>query len=175
METLLEWADKYSAPVLLMLCVGAALVFLLKLVTERTIEAEFSRLAKQLDLKLERRSEFEQQVLLERYRLVCDFASRLSRITTDLNRVKSGQDVKDLFHANELVPLTTVYEDLASKSFQLSTPFHQFFIQHAGKILNIANAQTPAERETATTAYANNLAHLNVLVNEEFKTSGVSW
>lgn len=175
METLIEWASEYSAPVLLMLCIGAVLVFLLKLVTERTIEAEFSRLAKQIDLKLERRSEFEQYVLLERYRLVCDFASRLSRISTDINRAKSGQVVKDLFNENELVPLTAVYEDLASKSFQLSVKFHEFFIEQAGIVLSVANAQTNAEREAATAAYIKNLARLNVLVNEEFRTSGVSW
>jgi hypothetical protein len=175
METLIAWASKYSAPVLLLLCIGAALIFVLKAVTERTIEAEFARLSKELELKLERRSEFEQQVLLERYRLVSDFAARLSRITTDLNRARSRRKVKDLYDGNELLPLTAVYEDLAVKSFQLSTKFHKFFSEQANVVLRLANARTDEERREVEAEYLRNLSRLTTLVNEEFRTDRISW
>ena len=66
-ETLIDWAAQYSAPILVLLCIAAATIFVLKMVTERTIEAKFSQMQKTIELSLERRSEFEQRVLLDRY------------------------------------------------------------------------------------------------------------
>ena len=61
MESLIDWAAQYSAPILVLLCIAAATIFVLKMVTERTIEAKFSQMQKTIELSLERRSEFEQR------------------------------------------------------------------------------------------------------------------
>lgn len=175
MDTLIAWISKYSAPVVVIICISASVLYVIKLVTERTIEAEFSRLTKEIDLKLERRSQFEQHVLLERYKLISDLASRLSQIVTNLNRTRSGKEVKGLFDEKELVPLTLVYEDLSSKRFQLSEKFHSFFLTQAGNVLQLAKASTDEEFNSATREYVKGINRLNEMVNEEFRTEHVSW
>ncbi len=175
MGTLLDWASQYSAPVLVLASLGAALIFVLKLVTERAVAAQFDRHAKELELKLERRSEFEEQALLDRYKLVCEFAQRLARITTDLNRVSHGQEVEDLYSGSELVPLTAVYEDLSARRFQLSEAFHQFFTRQANVVMALANAGKGGRRREVEGQYLRNLDELTRLVNEEFGTHRVSW
>jgi len=150
-------------------------LYAIKIVTEKTIEAEFSRLTKEINLKLERRSQFEQYVLLERYKLISEFASRLNQIGTNLKRVRSGKVVKGLIDEKEIVPLTLVYEDLASKRFQLSEKFHSFFVAQAGNVMRIANAKTDEEFNEAEREYVNGISKLNDMVNNEFKTERISW
>ena len=87
---------------------------------KRDIAKELSR----FENRLNNRSEFEQHLLLERYKLISQFASRFGRLTTDLNRRWHGKKVEGLFDGNELLPLTAIYEDLSASSFQLSEKFY---------------------------------------------------
>ena len=125
--------------------------------------------------RLERRSEFDQYLLMERYKLISEFSYRLSRITTDLNRARHGQEVEGLFKDTEIVPLTAVYEDLAARSFQLSDKFHKFFFDQAGVVLQIAQASTDKSRERMQRQYVENLQRLTKMVNAEFGTEKISW
>ena len=143
-------------------------------VTEE-VKAAINRSSKALELKLERRSEFEQQILFERYKLVCEFAQRLSQITTDLNRAYHGKDVEGLFDGNEVVPLTGVFEDLAAKKFQLSDQFHQFFFRQAQVVLSLVNSKTEETRKEIESNYIQNLERLTEMANSEFGTDRVSW
>ena len=143
-------------------------------VTEE-VKTEINRSSKELELKLERRSDFEQQILLERYKLVCEFTQRLSRITTDLNRTIHGKNVVGLYDGNEVVPLTEVFEDLAAKKFQLSERFHQFFYNHAQVVLLVANSKSEETRRESEFKYLKNLEKLTKIANEEFGTDKVSW
>jgi hypothetical protein len=175
MDTILKWASQYSVPVLVLICVGAAFVYVLKLITERTIETQFNKHTKELELKLERHSEFEQQVFLDRYKLVCEFSQRLSRITTDLNRAAQGITVEGLFNGAEFVALTTVFEDLAAKRFQLSDKFHQFFYHQAQVVLSLSNSKTAEQRKELEEKYLQNLDQLTKMANDEFGTDKISW
>jgi len=175
MEKILEWASQYSLPVLVLICVGTAIIFILKMITERAIETQFNRYSKELELKLERRSEFIQQVLLDRYKLVCEFAQRLSQITTNLNRDYHGIEVQGLFNGKDVVPLTAVFEDLAAKRFQLSHQFYQFFYRQAQVVLSLANAKTLEQRKEVEAEYIRNLEQLTEMANDEFGTNKVSW
>jgi hypothetical protein len=114
-------------------------------------------------------------VLLDRYKLVCEFAQHLSRITTDLNRASYGIEVQGLFNGIEVVPLTTVFEDLAAKRFQLSDQFHQFFYRQAQVVLSLANAKTAEQRKEVEAEYLRNLDQLTKMANDEFGTDKVSW
>lgn len=175
METILKWSSQYSIPVLVLICVGAALVFVLKLTTEQAIENQFKQHARELELKLERRSAFEQQVLLDRYKLVSEFAQRLQRITTDLNRASHGMKVEGLYQGSELVPLTAIFEDLSTKRFQLSDQFYQLFDRQARVVLSLANAKTAEERVKVEAEWVRGLDQLMKMANDQFGTDKVSW
>ncbi|MBM3240376.1 hypothetical protein FJZ31_29185, partial [Candidatus Poribacteria bacterium] len=97
MNTVLQWASNYSIPVLVLLSSLAALIYVLQLVTGQAVKSQFDRYLKELELRLERRLDFEQYVLLERYKLTCEFAQRLSQIMTNLNRHRHGQEVENLY------------------------------------------------------------------------------
>jgi hypothetical protein len=139
------------------------------------IKAEIARELAVFSNALKRRSDFEQHVLLERYKLISEFAYRLSRIMTDLNRAWSGQTVPGLFNGNEVVPLTAVYEELAVKAFQLSSKFHRFFLEQADIALRVAQATTATARLPLQEQYGKNLVLLNEMVNADFGTDEVSW
>ena len=175
MESLIEWAAQYSAPILVLLCIGAAMIYVLKLVTERTLEAKFSQMRKYIELSLERRSGFEQQVLLERYQIIGDMLARLSRITTDLNRRRMGQHVQGLIHERDVVPLTAVFEDLHAKSHQLSRAAHGLLYEQAQTVLMLANVSSDDEFNSFTAQYQQNHSRLMELINEEFGTTAIKW
>lgn len=143
--------------------------------TTEDVKADVTKELSQFTQRMERRSEFEQHLLMERYKLISEFAYRLSRITTDLNRYWHGQQVEALFDGNEVVPLTAIYEDLAARSFHLSEKFHKFFYEQAGVVLEMAQASTSEARERGQRRYLDNLRRLSEMVNAEFGTEKVSW
>jgi hypothetical protein len=175
METILKWASKYSLPVLVLICLGAGLIYLLKFTTEQVIEAEFNRRAKEIEVALERRSTFEQQVLLDRYKLVANFAERLEKVSTDVNRLSQGKKVEGLVNQGELPSLTSIYEDLTANRFVLPDRFYSFFEHQAELILKMANAKTEEERNRFALEYISNYDKLLKLANDEFGTDKLSW
>jgi hypothetical protein len=104
-EALIEWATKYSPGVLALLIVATAAVYVLKLLTEKVVAGQFDRYAKQMELRLKNRSDFEQRILLDQYALVSDLAEQLGRVATDLNRHRHGTSVEGLFRDGDIVPL----------------------------------------------------------------------
>ena len=143
--------------------------------TTEKIKGDVAKELAQFTQRLERRSEFEQHILMERYERISEFAYRLSRIMTDLNRAWYGQEVEGLFKDNDVVPLTSVFEDLSARSFQLSDKFHKFFYEQAGIVLQVAQATTKDTRERLQGQYLKNLKKLTKMVNTEFGTDKISW
>ena len=89
MGTIIELFEQYSAPIILMIAFSSAIVYVIKLVIDKTVATHFDRYTKEIELRMNRRSEFEQKVLLDRYELVSEIANRIERVTTDLNRARS--------------------------------------------------------------------------------------
>ncbi|WP_152663144.1 hypothetical protein [Arsukibacterium ikkense] len=140
MTQLLDWLTHYSPLVVLLLAVAAALLFLIKLIVEKSIAAEFEHKAKVFELLLTRRSAFEEKVLLDRFALVTGFSSQLELVMTQLNRIRSGQPVPDGFMTQqEIVPLTQVFIDLEVQRLLLGEDFHRVFTQQALLALSSAN------------------------------------
>src|SRR5882762_7793199 len=112
METILQWLGRYSAPVVLLLAMAGVLVFVMKNVTEKAISSQFDRYTKQITLKLEKRSNFEEKVLLDRYEVIRQLGTRLGRVETNLRRIRRGTEVKGFMKDGDIVPLTEVFEGL---------------------------------------------------------------
>src|SRR5215218_3450582 len=76
---------------------------------EKAVEHTFAKAGKDYELSAGRRSAFVQRVLTDRWEAVEDLFARLQRITTNLNRSRTGHAVpSDLFDASpsgqEVVP-----------------------------------------------------------------------
>ena len=105
MDDILGWLTKYSPPVVLLLAVAGVFIFVSKQVIENTISAQFQQYKKEIELRLQRRSNFEERVLLDRYSLLRDIHHKIARVMTDLNRVRSGTTVEGLIRNGDIVPL----------------------------------------------------------------------
>src|SRR5688572_27653505 len=104
MIQLLDWLTKYSPAVVLLLALGAGLLFIAKLVVEKSIASEFDAKSKIFETLLERRSAFEEKVLSDRFALIAGLSASLERVMTNGNRLRSGRAVSDGFmKQNEIV------------------------------------------------------------------------
>ena len=157
MGDLLEWIGDYPTGVVVLIALCAALLYLVKLIVERGVTAGFDQRAKVWETRVERRSAFEEKVLLNRFELVSAFSARLERIMTDLNRMRSGKEpsTKNFLVDDELVPLTEVFEDLQVHRLVLGERFYPILdgmAQLAMRSRTVDDAALRTEWENARTA-----------------------
>jgi len=135
MDTIIEWLSKYSWPVATLFVLGAGFLFLIKYVTEKALDNKFKQYETEITLRLERRSRFEEKLLLDQYLLVTELFHKIKRIATDLRRHSQGITVEGLIDKNDIVPLTQVYEELSSKRYLLGSRFHDVLRRHSDVVL----------------------------------------
>jgi hypothetical protein len=143
MTQLLDWLTKYSPAVVVLLAFGAGLLFVIKLIIEKSIASEFDAKSKVFEALLKRRSAFEEKVLSDRFALITELSARLEHVVTNLNRLRSGQPTPDGFmKQNEIVPLTEIFEDIEIHQLVLGEEFHRLFLKQAQFTLKVANIST---------------------------------
>jgi hypothetical protein len=140
-DDILGWLTKYSPPVVLLLVLGGIFIFVSKQMIENTISAQFQQYKKEVELRLQRRSNFEERVLLDRYALLRDIHHKIGRVMTDLNRVRSGTTVEGLIRNNDIVPLTEVFELIEHNRYLITERFREILGGQAQ--LAIKYAHTP--------------------------------
>jgi hypothetical protein len=139
MDDLLKWATQYSPPVLVFISLGAALLYMVKAAVDQSVSAGFNRYRKEVELRLQRRSNFEERVLLDRYMAIRDLQLRLEKVMTDLNRQRHGQEVAGLVENGEVVRLTEAFELLNVNKMLLTQKFYNLFLSKAQLALRFAN------------------------------------
>jgi hypothetical protein len=82
---------------------SAHLWICLQHLTEKAISSQFDRYSKEITLRLEKRSNFEEKVLLDRYLTLRDLQHRIGRVMTDLNRARLGSKIQGLFRDGDIV------------------------------------------------------------------------
>ena len=175
MDSILSWITKYSPPIVLLIALGAVLVFLLKNVTEKVISAQFDQYKKEVDLRLQRRSNFEERILLDRYMFVRDIQTRIVRVMTDLNRIRSGTEVDGLLRNGDIVPLTQVFELLANNRYLLTDRFHQILLSEAKLTIGFANARDVEEIKKLESEYLKLQESFHHSMNEVFGIDKITW
>lgn len=143
MDQLINWAGQYSAPVVFLLAFGAALIFVFQHSVKKVVEAEFDKRHKRIELLLQRRSNFEEKVLLDRYEAVTKLQLKLANIAADLNRWRSGMKVEGLIKGKDIVPLSEVYIELGAKRFLLKEEFYDLLMKEADNRQMFAKAGEP--------------------------------
>ena len=145
MDAILKWLSAYSLPVVILLAIGGAFLFVFQKVAEKAVAQAFDRHAKALELRLTRRSAFEEKLLTDRYAALVELNGRLDQFMTILNRIRSGQPAPEGFyatghrHQREIVPLNVIFEQIEAKRLTLAEEFHELLFQKARLALAAAN------------------------------------
>ncbi len=140
MGGLLDLFATYSLPALALAALVAGALYVIRAAADRSIAAAFDRRARQMTLALERRSRFEETILIERYQTVSSCLIRLAEIAADINRHRAGQQVEGLMRGSEIAPLTALMGEIAAKRHVLTERFHTPLDRLAQGLLNLANA-----------------------------------
>jgi hypothetical protein len=165
MTEILGWLQQYSTGVVVLIAIGAALLYLMKLLIEKTI-----------DNGLKRRSAFEEKVLTDRFTLLASFSSRMHKVTTTLNRVRAGQPRPDGFFVhNEIVPLTTICEDISANRLVLGETFHQMLFEKTDAMVRLANAHDDDVWNAASVELAAIDSKLLAEAERVFGISRIAW
>lgn len=143
MEDILTWLSEYSPPIVLLIILSTILIYFIKQVTEKSISNQFDKYKKDIELKLERRSKFEERVLIDRYTLIKEIQTKIGAVSTNLNRIKSGHEIDDFIINGDIVPLTEVFEILAANKYLITDRFHNIFWKQSHLLIKYANEKDP--------------------------------
>jgi hypothetical protein len=174
MADILTWLGTYSWPVVLLICIGGALLFCFKLVTEKAISREMDRYAKQMELTQQRRSNFEERILTERYAVLRDLSGRLMKISTDINRLHHGHQVENLLVNGDLAPLTEVFELIALNRYLIPQQFHLILEKQAQILHEFGNASDPLTRQSTAIAIQSLREQFDAAMEEHFGLNAIS-
>ena len=64
MTEIISWLKNYSPGVVLLLAIGAAVFYVLRIAVEKTLSAKLNSYAKEMELLLQRRSDFTDRILM---------------------------------------------------------------------------------------------------------------
>jgi hypothetical protein len=175
-DDLLTWLKDYSPAVVALIAAGAVFLFVAKIVVEKAVTARLDAYAEDLRLRLGRRSGFEEKILTDRYVAFSDLFMRLQRITTTLNRTRSGQAPPDgFFVGNDIVPLTEVYEELNVREMLLGPRLHAPLTEAARVALDLANARSSDDWPALEPVWLRAVARLKAAADEEFGLGTIRW
>lgn len=175
MNNILDWLTKYSPPVVLLLALGGIFIFVSKQVTENVITANFEKYKKEVELRLQRRSNFEERVLLDRYTLLRDIHTKIGRVMTDLDRIRSGATVEGLIHNGELVPLTEVTDLIERNRYLITERFRAILLSQVELELKYANTKDIKVIEKQQSDYLELEVAFDQAMNEVFGLDRITW
>lgn len=176
MNDLLAWLGAYSPPVAALLALGAIAVFIVKLIVEKAVAREFDQKTKRFETLFQRRSAFEEKILIERFELVSSLYARLQRIMTITNRIRSGQPVPEGFLSHgELVPLTEVFEDIEIGRLRLGEDLRNRMESLAQAALTASSASDEDQWSRATKEWLRLTEQLRGRVEADFGLASIRW
>ena len=176
MTELLDWLTQYSPPIVLLIALGAGLLWVAKLIIERSIASGFDAQSKRLEMALTRRSAFEEKVLLERFERINGLSEKLMRVMTNLNRMRSGQQVPENFMShNEVVPLTEIFEELEIHRLMLGEVLYRLLLAQSTLALKEANTRSVEGRAGNVEEWNRLQEEVRLATEEAFGISKIRW
>src|SRR5215211_5141206 len=178
MTEILSLLENYSPTIAVLLILATAFLYVLKLVVDRSVAASFDTKLKELELKLQRRSAFEDKVLTDRFELVTSFSARLEAVMTNLNRIRSGLPTvppEGFMEGNEIVTLTGIFVDLEVHRVVLGEEFYDLFTRQAQLALKFSNVGEQNEYKELAEEKVHLDEELRSSVDAAFSISTLSW
>ncbi|GAA4469452.1 hypothetical protein GCM10023189_56490 [Nibrella saemangeumensis] len=174
MSDIVQWLKEYSPVVVLLLALGAGLVFILQQTVEKAIGVKMDTYARHLELKLERRSAFMEKLLTDRFIRIADLSTRLEKVMTNINQLKHNHPVpKDFMLNGEIIPLTEIYEDITIHRLILTETFYGLLRKKADLALQAANTNSVEDWGTVTANRMQLDEELRLAVEETFRISEI--
>ncbi len=175
MDEVLKWLSTYSLPIVLLIIFGAVFIYLLKMVTEKAISNEFDRHKKVTELELERRSSFEEKILLDRYSIIRELQTKIGNVMTNLNRIRHGMKIEGFIVDNDIIPLTEVFELLALNKHLITKKFHNIFWQQSQIAKGFANEKDELHLKQLEAKYLELLEKFYSEMNDMFDLEKIKW
>lgn len=175
MKELLELTKEFSVAAILVTALVAAGIFVLRNGVEKAIDDAFDRRSAALALELERRSRFEEMILIERYQTISELLNKVGRITTELNRRRNGEQIDGLMKGREIVPLTDIYELLAAKRHVVTERFYPLIAELCNSVLALANASDSSDYDSLVQRYVQRLHEIQSEMDLAFGLSKINW
>lgn len=175
MEEILKWLSTYSLPIVFLILMGAVFIYLVKMVTEKAISNEFDRHKKVIELELERRSSFEEKILLDRYSIICELQTKIGNVMTNIKRIKHGVKIEGFIVNNDIVPLTAVFELLAANKYLITKKFHDIFWQQSQTAMGFANEKDELNLKQLEAKYLELLEKFYKEMNDMFDLEKIKW
>ena len=155
----------------IILVLWSATIYIIRIIVDKTIESKFDTYSK----RFEKRLDFEQKILGDRYTLIMDLSRRLENIMTNMNRMRKGMEIPEGFlnKDNELVHLTEIFEDLDTNRLALTERFYELFTAKAQLALKAASIKDQQEWTTLAAEWGRNSAEIRSVTDEVFLLSKI--
>lgn len=173
MSDILQWLGEYSLPVVALILLGAALLYLLKLVTEKAIAHQFDHYSRSIELQLQRRSNFEERILLDRYALLRELYAKTNAVLTNVNRMRSGTRIEGFERDGDIVPLTEIFEAMAVNRYLIPSPLHDVLHKLANLALELANARSEEDYLATARTTLETREEFDRLMTQEFRLNQI--
>ncbi|HKR04030.1 MAG TPA: hypothetical protein VJY62_05275 [Bacteroidia bacterium] len=175
MNEILNWLSAYSTPVVILILTGAVFIYIIKMVTEKTISNEFDKYKKDAELKMEKRSNFEEKILLDRYLIIRELQSKIGNVLTNLNRIRHGGKIEGFLVNNDIVPLTEVFEMLALNKYLITDTFYHIFHQQSLLALDFAGEKDESKLKVLGEKYLHLQDKFYQEMNNMFGLDKIKW
>ncbi len=172
MEQILKWLSEYSWPVVLLLVVGAIFIYLVKLITEKAVSNEFDKVKKMTELVLEKRSNFQEKVLLDRYNVAVRIHSKIAAEATNAGRVRGGQDLATITENGKIVGLNEVFELLSNNKYLLPRQIYDALYARAKIVHELYYEPNPTKESPLIKRYMDSIESFGLVMNDFFLSSG---
>lgn len=175
MKDLYELLTQNSPFFIIMFLVLVSTIYVIKLIFEKSLSQEFDKYKKSMELKLEKRSRFDEKILLDRYNLIRDIQAKQNKVLTNLNRIKHGIKVDNFIIGSEPVQMTEVYELLALNKIIITVPIHNKLTKQAELIMKIINEKAINKSDKLENDYLVMIEDLNFEMNQMFGLDKIKW
>ena len=140
MDLLVKYLTRYSPPVIIALVCLFIGGYFVKYGIERTLEAEFQKRDRQLELAMKRQSNFQEKVMWEKYLVLTSQNREMHELRAEINgSFITKSDSKSFKNGQDVPRLTAVYEQLNINRFLIGEEMYQLMRKQARILLQFSN------------------------------------
>lgn len=138
-----------------------------------------NRATEEIKTAIARRSDFELQVLSDRYKMIVDCETKIQTIATNVNRLLNGAQVpSDFIQGEEIVPLSQVQEQISINKFLLGERFYNLLISQSKLLLDMATKQKDPDKvqdslQELLSKYKQSLTEFGDFMDKTFKINEI--
>lgn len=139
MDVLVKYIARYSPPVVVTIVILFIGGYFVKYGIEKTLEVEFQKRDRQLELAMKRQSNFQEKVMWEKYLVLTSQFEVMHQLRAEINGFLIRNDVEPTFMKNgDMYRLTEVYEQLNINRFLIGEDMYKLMRQHGHLLIKLS-------------------------------------